>query len=131
MRIDIDVTTSGPFFDGRALRALREFVDEAPYEIAGEGVTTWLSIYRPQVKNPTPYYEYLVHREKVTYGESHVWDGGQVRYGPWLEGTGSRNSPVTRFKGYASMKKTTPVLQHVAAPVAEALLRSRYLDRMN
>ncbi len=131
MRFDVGVSVSGPLFDDRALRALREFVDDAPYEIAGEGVQTWLGIYRPQVKEPTPYYEYLVHRERVGRGESRVWDGGECPYGPWLEGTGSRNHPVTRFRGYRSMSKSTPVMQQYAAPVAEALLRHRYLHRMN
>lgn len=131
MRFDVEVNVSGPLFDGSALRALREFVDEAPYEIAGRGVATWLDIYRPQVREPTPYYEYLVHRERVEYGVSRVWDGGECRYGPWLEGTGSRNYPATRFHGYKSMEKSTPVVQHYAVPVAEALLRRRYLHRMN
>lgn len=131
VRIDVDVVASGPFFDGRAGRALREFVDEAPYEIAGRGVGTWLRIYRQKVQQPTPYYEYLVHRERVSYGESRVWDGGECKYGPWLEGTGSKNYPVTRFRGYKSMRKSAPFMQHYAAPVAEALLRRRYLPRMN
>ena len=131
MRIHAHVDLSGPLFDGRAIRALREYVDEAPYEIAGEGVRIWLSVYRPQVQHPTPYYEYLVHRERVEYAESHVWDGGKVKYGPWLESTGSRNYPVTTFRGYKSMEKSTPLLQAQAAPVAEALLRRRFLPRMN
>ena len=130
MRIDVDVRTSGPSFDVRAERALREYVDEAPYEIAGEGVEIWLTVYRPQVQHPTPYYEYMLSREKVEYAESHVWDGGVIVYGPWLEGVGSRNHPVTRFKGYASMKKTTPILQGRAVAIAERLLRNRYLDKM-
>lgn len=130
MRVTVTVDTSGPFFDGRAQRALEEFVDGAPYEIAGEGVGTWLSIYRPQVQHPTPYYEYLVHRERVAYGESRLWDGGKVKYGPWLEGNGTRNYPVTRFRGYHSMEKSTPIIQAQAGGIAENLLRRRFLGRM-
>lgn len=131
MRIDGDVTVSGPLFDGQAVRAVREYIDEAPYEIAGEGVGIWLGTYRPQVQHPTPYYEYLVHRERVSYGVSHIWDGGEVKYGPWLESTGSRNYPVTRFRGYRSMEKSTPILQGMAGQIAERLLRRDYLRQMN
>lgn len=130
MKITVDVDTSGPLFDGRALRALREFVDDAPYEIAREGIDIYLSVYRPQVQHPTPYYEYLITRERVEFAESRIWDGGEVPYGPWLESTGSKNYPVTRFRGYHSMEKSTPLVQAAAAPVAEALLRRRYLSRM-
>ncbi|MCK9929430.1 hypothetical protein MXD62_19975 [Frankia sp. Mgl5] len=132
MRIDVDIDTSGPFFDGRAVRALHDFVDEAPYEIAREGLGIYLSIYRPQVRQPTPYYEYLIEPEKLAeYGVAHLWDGGECVYGPWLEGTGSRNSPATRFPGYGSMKKTTPELQAVAGTIAERLFADRYERRMN
>lgn len=130
-RIRVTVRTSGPFFDGSAEQALREFIDAAPYEIAGRGVQTWLGIYRPQVQHPTPYYEYLVRRYQDGDGQSRVWDGGECVYGPWLESTGSRNYPVTRFRGYKSMEKSTPVMQGYAVPVAEDLLRARFLPRMN
>lgn len=130
MRIDVDIDTRGPIFDGRAERALRDFIDDAPYEIAREGIDVWLGVYRPQVRHPTPYYEHLITRDRVEFGVSRVWDGGECVYGPWLEGTGSRNSPATRFPGYWSMRKSTPKLQALAGPVAERLLRRDHLRRM-
>lgn len=131
MRIEVDADTSGPLFDGRAVAALRDYVDDAAYQIAREGLPIWLSIYRPQVRQPTPRYEFLIAAERVDYGVSHLWDGGQCVYGPWLEGTGSRNSPVTRFPGYWSMKRTTPRLRAEAVPIAERLFRDRYERRLN
>ena len=38
---------------------------------------------------------------------------GNVLYGPWLEGTGSRNQ-TTRFKGYASFRRTGQWLEKEA-----------------
>lgn len=131
MRIDVGVRESGPLFDGRAQAALVDFIDEAPLEIAREGLLIYLGVYRPQIKKPTPYYEHLLEAEKVDYGVAHLWDGGECVYGPWLEGVGSRNSPVTSFGGYHSMKKSTPLIQRDAAPIANRLFKDRYERRMN
>ena len=43
-------------------------------------------------------------------GSKGVIDDGNVVYGPWLEGTSSRNA-TTPFKGYASFRKTSDWLQ--------------------
>jgi hypothetical protein len=131
MRIDVDVTASGPFFDGRAVRALRDYIDEAPYEVAGVGVDTMVDRFRQRVRNPTPYYEYLITRERRGFGEAVVWDGGEVAYGPWLAGLGTRNAPVTRFRGYDHLTHAYDQLQQRAGGIAEDLLQDRYLDRMN
>lgn len=46
-------------------------------------------------------------------------DDAKVIYGPWLEGTGSRNQ-TTRFKGYASFRRTAQWMQEKAPRVARA-----------
>ena len=46
-----------------------------------------------------------------------ITDGGVI-YGPWLEGTSSRNQS-TRFKGYAMFRRTRDWLQGKAKGVAE------------
>ncbi|MGV9803926.1 hypothetical protein ACWDTP_38425, partial [Mycobacterium sp. NPDC003449] len=57
-----------------------------------------------------------------------VNDGGVV-YGPWLEGTGSRNAPVTRFRGYATFRRVKAMIDRRAPGIAQRLLR-RYIGRM-
>lgn len=52
---------------------------------------------------------------KVDGLNGRISDGG-VLYGPWLEGTGSRNL-TTRFKGYHSFALTAQELQKVAPQV--------------
>ncbi len=42
-----------------------------------------------------------------------VHDSGIV-YGPWLEGVGSRNFPVTRFRGYSMFRKVRDELSRKA-----------------
>ena len=43
-------------------------------------------------------------------------DDGGVIYGPWLEGTSSRNQ-TTRFKGYSSFRKTAQLMQEKAPEI--------------
>ncbi len=42
-----------------------------------------------------------------------VHDSGIV-YGPWLEGLGSRNFPVTKFKGYSMFRKVAQEIERKA-----------------
>ena len=51
-------------------------------------------------------------------GNSAVISDGGVEYGPWLEGTSSRNK-TTRFKGYHAFRKTKKWLQREANKKAE------------
>jgi hypothetical protein len=54
-------------------------------------------------------------------------------YGPWLEGVGSRNFPVTRFRGYHAFRVAAQELKHVYVPSrSETLLHNGgYLEEMN
>lgn len=50
-------------------------------------------------------------------------------YGPWLEGQGSRNFPVTRFKGYGSARsaadKVGAMVDEVAAPAVVSFVEAQ------
>lgn len=56
-------------------------------------------------------------------------DDGGVVYGPWLEGVGRRNR-TTRFKGYASFRRTGQWLNKQIPRVARGQLR-RFAVRIN
>ncbi len=55
-------------------------------------------------------------------GMSGIITDGGVIYGPWLEGTGGRNRS-TRFKGYASFRKTGQFLNKIARRVLQGQVR--------
>ena len=57
-----------------------------------------------------------------------ITDGGVI-YGPWLEGTGSRNE-TTQFKGYASFRKTEVWLNEQAKTEAQKFT-NEYVKRLN
>lgn len=118
-------------FDGRALRAVREFVHGAEEEVATRlGVRLVREELRRDVKHWTGRYAATI-RVGRRGGHFVVHDGRQLPYGLWLAGRGSRNYPVTRFKGYRHWERATERIQAGAVPTATALLRRRFLRRMN
>lgn len=126
----VNVDTHGPVFDGRAAQATDEFTAAAVEEVARVGKNDVLGRLGQVLRDPTPYYETRIRTDRVTPERWLVNDGPHTfKYGPWLEGTGSRNFPVTRFKGYRTFLIIGRALNAKAGRIAEGVLR-RYLDRM-
>lgn len=127
--VDFQVTVrrSGPVFNGQAAAAVRRYRDAAEKVVAQEGARMVRRRLHQVLRHPTGYYEGHVAAEKVA-NRWEVNDDGVV-YGPWLEGTGSRNR-TTRFKGYATFRRTRALLDQQAHQIAEREL-PRYLREMN
>lgn len=98
--VKVEVTASGPLFDGRADAAGRDFTKDLREELAlGHGIILVREMQRV-FKHPTPVYWdtiTVVHRSANT---DVVTDQGKRIYNYWLAGRGSRNFPVTVFRGY-------------------------------
>ena len=124
MLLDVSTSRSGPIFDGRAQRLANAYVDRLERELAEDGLNILKREMRAVFKHPTGYYE---SRCVVVDGHK-IWDS-RVVYGPWLAGVGSRNAPVTRFKGYDHWIKTRHELNRRKRGIGERLLR-RYTGRM-
>tara|TARA_Y100000310_G_scaffold317160_1_gene369704 strand:- start:2646 stop:3068 length:423 start_codon:yes stop_codon:yes gene_type:complete len=75
-------------------------------------------------QHSTGHYRRNVHG-KVTNLHGRIDDGGVV-YGPWLEGVDRRNL-TTRFKGYASFRRTSQWLvknfKRIAGPRIQRLIK--------
>jgi hypothetical protein len=125
---NVDIHASGPLFDGRAQRAVQDFREEARDDIAQFGEEVALTLMGAAFKHPSGYYESQVKTTVVTPESARVDDGGVV-YGPWLAGVGSRNYPVTRFKGYDHWRKAKQAVQDRGRQIAERTL-SRHIGRM-
>lgn len=124
----VRVTEHGPIFDGRAQRAVREYVEELEEEGADWALDHIKGTFHASFKNPTGFYESHV-RVRQESGMAAVTDGGQIAYGPWLEGVGSRNDS-TRFKGYWAFRKAAAALERRIEGIGYRLLNSRYIRRM-
>lgn len=124
---DLDVQVRGPLFDGRAVAALDDYLDAAEDEVAQRGVNLVKQRLGQVLRNPTGFYESRITTDRQR-DDVQVTDRGVV-YGPWLEGTSSRNQS-TRFKGYRTFRLTTQQLQEQADNIAQQVLPP-FLRRMN
>lgn len=126
--LTVVVIKTGPIFDGRA----QQQVDRACDDIAGRVAKIGASMVRTNLhavlKHETPFYRLQVTSRKVAASLHEVTDQGVI-YGAWLEGTGSRNFPRTRFRGYATFRRTTQQLDRRAGVIADYTVRE-YLPGM-
>jgi hypothetical protein len=107
---------------------MQHAADDAREDIAEFAEEHALALMGAYFKHPTGYYESRVTTTRVSSDVSLVHDQGVV-YGPWLEGVGSRNVPVTRFAGYSHWRQTKTVAQARAPQIAERTVR-RHLPEM-
>jgi hypothetical protein len=97
-------------------------------EVAQWGFNMVHARLRRVLKHPTGYYQSFIQTERKV-DSTEINDGwptsGTPVYGPWLEGTGSRNSPVTRFKGYRTFRLVAQRMNAQVGPKADRILRQR------
>ncbi|MEV7470269.1 hypothetical protein AB0O20_27750 [Streptomyces kronopolitis] len=124
----VDIVVRGPLFDGRAARAIQQATDDARDGIAEFAEEHVLALTGQYFRHPTGYYESQVTTTRVAADVAMVHDQGVV-YGPWLEGVGSRNAPVTRFAGYSHWRTTKDLVRARGPEIAERAVR-RHLPEM-
>lgn len=115
---DRDLDFHGPLFDGRAKAAAQRLVRDMRDTLGDRGKEMVLQRLGEVIKHPTGYYESQVRSEAHGSQFVDVTDGGVV-YGPWLEGTGSRNQ-TTRFKGYHTFRIVAQRLEREAEQLTRA-----------
>jgi hypothetical protein len=121
------VDASGPLFDGRAEKMMHDASDESARSIAVLGASMVRTNLNSVLRRQTPYYRLRVEAQPEHPGWK-ITDQGVI-YGPWLEGTGSRNR-TTRFKGYATFRRTVLQINARAQNVAAGVV-ARFVGRMN
>ena len=119
----------GPFFDNRVHRAFDDFSDDLEEEGAEWALNDIKRTFHTHFQQPTGYYESHVKITNIG-GDPVVNDGGRIKYGPWLEGVGSRNSPATRFKGYHAFRRAAEQLERRIGERGEALLYRNVIPRL-
>jgi hypothetical protein len=128
-----DATLSGPLFDGRASAWTGSAVDEIRRETARYAHDVWDAGMESTFRvNGHVYQSFAQVRDDN--GDTVVNDGwGQTNdlpYGPWLEGVGSRNSPVTRFPGYHNLRTAYVVTDRAVPDIAQPHIDD-LTDRIN
>lgn len=117
---ETETIVSGPVFDGRAFALMEAGVQVIQDTVAQAGVNMIQQRLPEVLQHPTGYYASMVHTEQAA--ADRIITDTPVVYGPWLEGVGSRNSPVTRFAGYHTFRQVTQQLDAAATPLAAAAL---------
>lgn len=124
MTTGFDVDVSGPVFDGTAASAFGRAAMEAEEAVAVETANRVRDRLGEVLKNPTGFYESSIQTDRAVTG--FVVDDSGVVYGPWLEGTSSRNAR-SRFKGYATFRRTRDAVQRdvvaIAGPIIDRVAR--------
>jgi hypothetical protein len=119
---------SGPFFERRG-EIMKTIISDLEEETAkfGRGVVLYNLV--SSIKHPTPIYWTRLYVDQAADGiGTAIHDDYQIVYGPWLEGVGSRNAPVTRFRGYASFRKAAQTLERSTFPDEEM---NKLVERLN
>ncbi|MGQ4349689.1 hypothetical protein [Streptomyces sp. SAS_275] len=124
----IDIREDGPWFDGRAERAMKDAADDAREDIAEAGEEHALGLMGANFRNPTGYYESNVQTSRVSSDTSLVHDNGVV-YGAWLEGVGSRNRARPGFPGYRHWRQTKEFVRSRGPAIADRAVQ-RHLPEM-
>lgn len=118
---DIEVKLSGPAFDGRAIESMRRMAEEIQKDVATYAEDTWQSYMDGSFRHSTGRYQSFVNiaRRDKDLVVNDGWPESRLQYGPWLEGVGSRNSPVTRFPGYFALKRAADHTEHDVPNIAD------------
>lgn len=116
----------GPIFDGRIEQEITSACADIEKRVATLGASMVRTELNAVLKVQTPYYRFKVIAEPTPPGWT-IHDQRMV-YGPWLEGTGSRNR-TTRFKGYATFRRTVSKIQMRANEIADNVI-AKYVGKM-
>jgi len=140
MRFEMNVEKKGPIFRPDGPAALRRATESAVREIVDIGMGDLLQQLTPRPRGVFKSTFYAMannyshtgnYRRRITPKvdslNAKITDNGVV-YGPWLEGTSTRNN--ARFPGYATFRKVSQSLEKKAKRILAKHLR-HYVNRMN
>jgi len=113
---NITIKSSGPLFDGRGRAISDRSARDMEHHLAEVGADMVRGELERVLRKETPYYRLQI--TTTEYPSRTVINDGGVVYGPWLEGTGSRNK-TTRFKGYATFRRTRALLDARAKSIIQ------------
>lgn len=113
---------SGPISSGRMQRDYDSYNHEVAEALAEAAQETWVNNLQGSIRNPTPHYWTQIDIRQVSATRYQIHDHDIV-YGPWLEGTGSRNSPNSIFPGYWSQARAKETMKRRRGGIARKVLR--------
>ena len=116
---NVYVRLSGPIVEGKAPEIVDTMLVGAISEVADYAKFEVLSQLHAVLQHPTGHYESQITDQTISPTLHRIHDSGVI-YGPWLEGVGSRNYPVTRFPGYHTFRVVKNRMRAKATAIIEA-----------
>ena len=117
--MSIEVRTKGGLLNGRGKAVISNAVDEINDDVGQEAYNRVQNRLSSVLQNPTGAYQSRITTD-VSSDSVGISDGGVV-YGPWLEGTSSRNNS-TQFKGYQTFRKVLQEMEKDASKQADRVV---------
>ena len=126
----VHIIKTGPFWDASGTAAATsEAVDDVGREVALDASRNWNLLLESRIR--VNQYRYMSgNRIEPRDSSWVVHDDIAKPYGPWLEGLGSRNAPVTRFEGYHALRDAAELADRNATAIGNARI-SRLTERLN
>ncbi|HEV2778819.1 MAG TPA: hypothetical protein VGX25_05405 [Actinophytocola sp.] len=116
---DVDVTLTGPLFDGRADKVVDSAVDEAAEALAEVGRDAVRAVIGRKAKRSTGRFASRTRVDRR--GDVFRTHTPGLRYGAWLEGTSRRNQRST-FKGHRPYREAAQEVQARLPQVADQVI---------
>lgn len=117
--MSVDLQRKGPIAEGKGPKIVNLMCQDIEDDLGQQVFDAVRARLNQVLVNPTGYYESKVTTERSSDG-FRVSDGGVV-YGPWLEGTSSRNGR-SKFKGYGTFRKVTQDINTEAGREADRVI---------
>lgn len=112
----------GPISGGRMTRDAEEYSHDVAEALAEDAKDKWVDNLQGSIRHPTPYYWTRITAREVSSTRYKVHDHDIV-YGPWLEGTGSRNAPNSIFPGYWALARAKESAKRSRGGIARRILQ--------
>lgn len=108
--------------NGRIHGDVADYEHDVAEALAEDAEDIWVRNLQGSIRHPTPYYWTQIASREVTSTRYEVHDHDIV-YGPWLEGTGSRNAPNSIFPGYWAMARAKEAAKRRRSGIGRRILR--------
>ena len=115
----IDMHTKGGLLAGKGKAVISSAVDDVNEDVGQEAYNRVQGRLSQVLQHPTGAYQSRVVTD-VSSDSVGISDGGVI-YGPWLEGTSSRNGS-TAFKGYQTFRKVFQDMDKDAPKQADRII---------
>lgn len=123
----VEMSDSGPVFNGTAAREMKRTANQWTESLAKTGAADIRTTQNNTFRTQTPHARLQTEAAAEAPGWK-IWDKDLV-YGPWLEGTGSRNR-TSRFKGYGIWRAAAARIQQRAVNIGQPII-AKFVGRMN